>query len=153
MKPLVSLLDVNVLIALSWRKHVFHAPVSAWMRENRSHGWATCPMTQAGFVRVSAQIPTTVAMNVRHAVRLLQENCGAADHVFWAQGYSVTDMTPEIRDRLVGPQQVTDALLLDLAIRNGGRLVTLDSRVSHLLPAGSSHRAAIEVIPLEQTVE
>jgi predicted nucleic acid-binding protein len=58
-------------------------------------------------------------------------------------------MMAELRPRIMGPRQLTDALLLDLAIRNDGVLATLDRRISHLLPPGSSNRKHLEVIPVD----
>lgn len=76
------------------------------------------------------------------ALKLIRTTSG---HTFWPQDYSVTELLPEIRERLVGHQQLTDALLLDLAIRKGGRLVTFDQRIASLLSADSPHRSALEV--------
>lgn len=142
-----SLFDVNVLIAMSWPDHPFHRITSAWIQVNRSRGWATCPITEAGFVRVSSQTAADRARSLGDAFALLQKSCSAPDHVFWPNANSVTQLLPEIRARLIGHKQVTDAILLDLAIRNGGRFVTLDQRVRQLLPAGSEHQSAIVVIP------
>ena len=47
-----SLLDVNVLIALLDAEHVHHDAAREWMRENIRHGWATCPITQNGCLRI-----------------------------------------------------------------------------------------------------
>ncbi len=66
--------------------------------------------------------------------------------IFWPHEHPLTDLLPEIRNRLIGHQQLTDAILLDLAIRQGGRLVTLDRRVTRLLPPDSPHLSSIEVI-------
>ncbi|MEP7353083.1 MAG: hypothetical protein ABI824_07610, partial [Acidobacteriota bacterium] len=73
--------------------------------------------------------------------------CAADDHQFWPLDNSLNDLQPEIRQRLMGHSQLNDAILLDLAIRQGGRLVTFDQGVRRLLPADSPHQAAIEVIP------
>jgi len=70
------------------------------------------------------------------------------DHEFWPLEYGVTQILPEIRERLMGHNQVPDALLLDLAIRKRGRLATFDRRVESLLPGDSVHRDAIEILPL-----
>jgi len=51
----VSLLDVNVLLALAWPTHVHHAAAHRWFAENHAMGWATCPLTQLGFVRLGIQ--------------------------------------------------------------------------------------------------
>jgi toxin-antitoxin system PIN domain toxin len=145
--PGISLYDVNVLVAMCWPAHEFHQIVSGRLVATRARGWATCPMTEAGFVRVSAQPSTKLAGSLEHAFRVLDKNRGEADHVFWPQEVSVADLLPEIRRRLLGHKQITDAILLDLAIRKGGRLVTLDQRVRNLLAADSPHQGAIEVIP------
>jgi uncharacterized protein len=44
----VSLLDVNVLIALIDPAHEFHGSAHAWFKRNRQNGWATCPITENG---------------------------------------------------------------------------------------------------------
>jgi predicted nucleic acid-binding protein len=71
-----SLLDVNVLIALLDAEHVHHDAARDWMRENIRHGWATCPITQNGCLRIMAQpgyphhIPSSlVAERLREAAR------------------------------------------------------------------------------------
>lgn len=84
---------------------------------------------------------------MEQALLVLKANLAESDHVFWPNDASVAELLPEIRQRLVGPKQITDAILLDLAIRKKGRLVTLDQRVRNLLPADSEHQSAIEVIP------
>ena len=56
---MIALFDVNVLVALFDAAHVHHAPAQAWLKRHRSRGWATCPITQNGCVRVpnAAAIP------------------------------------------------------------------------------------------------
>lgn len=76
----------------------------------------------------------------------LADNVSVADHEFWALDYDINEMLPEIRSRLVGHRQLTDALLLDLAIRRGGKLVTFDRRTSTLLACESEYRGNLHVI-------
>ena len=47
-----ALLDVNVLIALFDQEHVHHELSHDWFSDNRRDGWATCPVTENGFLRV-----------------------------------------------------------------------------------------------------
>ena len=143
----VALLDVNVLVALAWPEHIHHIAASQWFKDNHTTKWVTCPLTEAGFVRLSAN-PAVVSslVSTRDAINALKRICTAPGHIFWPQGYSITELAPEIRERLVGHQQLTDALLLDLAIRNEGRLVTLDRRIANLLPADSPHHSALEIL-------
>jgi len=62
MRPL---LDVSVLIALLDRDHAMHAPATRWLTDDAGAGWASCPITQSGCVRVMAH-PSSVP---RAAVR------------------------------------------------------------------------------------
>jgi len=142
-----ALLDINVLLAMLWPRHIFFQNASRWFAAHRGAGWATCPMSQAGLVRLYTQ-PAVMGVEIspQESMEVLQQTCAEPDHVFWAQNSSITELRPEIRQRLVGHKQLTDALLLDLAIRNGGRLVTFDKRMHSLLPANSPHQAAIETI-------
>ncbi|MEK7408999.1 MAG: TA system VapC family ribonuclease toxin [Acidobacteriota bacterium] len=146
----VALLDVNVLLALAWPQHAHHGAAHEWFAGQRPEGWATCALTQAGFVRLSSQ-PGAVKtpVTVSEAIRNLDANVSVPEHEFWPLDYGIAAMLPEIRDRLMGPRQITDALLLDLAIRRGGKLATLDRRVENLLAADSAHRGALEVLLLE----
>ena len=52
MKPF--LLDVNVLLALAWPSHVHHRDAQAWFAARQPAGFRVCPITQAGFVRISS---------------------------------------------------------------------------------------------------
>jgi len=145
-----ALLDINVLVALAWPNHVHHQPAHKWFAASRSRGWATCLFTQAAFVRLSAQPAVAGAtIPVREAIRLLEANLSAADHEFWPMPHGIPQLMPEIRERLVGHHQLSDALLLDLAIRNGGTLATFDRRLESLLAPASIHQAALEILPVE----
>lgn len=147
---MISLLDVNVLVAMLWPRHVFFKQASRWFRDNRGAGWATCPMSEAGLVRLYTQ-PAVMGVEIspQEALEVLGKTCAEPDHVFWPQEQSVTRLAPEIRQRLVGHKQLTDAIFLDLAIRNSGRLATFDQRIKGLLPPDSRHQTAIETIPSE----
>jgi hypothetical protein len=124
------LLDVNALVALAWDSHVHHVPIRRWFRRHARDGWATCPVTEAGFVRVSSNpqvlpspITVTAARDVLRALR------GAGAHRFLFNDVSLTgDEVPP----LVGHRQVTDALLVAVARRNGTRLVTFDAAIAKI---------------------
>ena len=138
---------MNVLVALAWPCHVHHREAHAWFAANRSAGWATCPLTECGFVRVSSNpkiIPE--AVTPLEALALLKEMVSVEHHVFWQDDIPL-HREPVPTELLVGHRQVTDAYLLGLSIRHKGKLVTLDRSVAALLPQGSAHRGRIEVIP------
>jgi len=124
-----ALLDVNVLIALLDAAHVQHAAAVKWLSQNIKHGWASCPITQNGCVRILAQSAYPNCVPAVEAAARLREAVRTVHHAFWADGVSLLDDALFNWSRLLGPRQVTDAYLLALAVRNKGRFVTFDSAV------------------------
>jgi toxin-antitoxin system PIN domain toxin len=126
----VALLDVNALVALAWDSHVHHEPMRKWFVANSANGWATCPITESGFVRVSTNpkvLPSPIG--VAGARRVLAALRAAAGHSFLPDDVSpVDDDFPAI----AGHRQVTDAHLLTLARRRDVRLVTFDAAIAAL---------------------
>ena len=136
---MISLLDVNVLVALAWPNHVQHEAALRWFRENRSAGWATCPVTQSGFVRASSNRHViSEAKSPGEALLLLQRIVARPDHRFWTDDIAIASADEVEPGRLLGYRQVTDAHLLALAIRRGGRLATFDSGIREVVPEGHS---------------
>ena len=141
------LLDTNLLIALLWPSHEKHALAVKWFTRHRTKGWATCPLTQAGFVRiVSNPAFSRDAVQPREAIHILSANTAANDHSFWPDEISLGDAIAFAGLRLLGHQQVTDAYLLGLAIRRGGVLATLDQRITTLTEPRSEDRRALEIV-------
>lgn len=136
------LLDVNVLVALAWPSHLHHRIVVDWFTAE-AEDWATCPITQSGFVRVSSN-PAIVdpAVTPAAAVALLRRLTTMKRHQFWADDLDFTAHELPF-EFVMGHRQVTDAYLLGLAIARDGRLVTLDRAVFDLLPIRSPHRHRI----------
>lgn len=120
-----ALLDVNALVALAWDSHVHHARVRGWFAANSATGWATCPITESGFVRVSANpkiLPSAIGVDAARGV--LSALRAANGHRFLADDVSLTDSDVPA---MSGHRQVADAHLLTLARRRGLRLVTFDA--------------------------
>lgn len=124
-----ALLDINVLIALLDSDHADHRRAHDWLEGGIAHGWASCPITQNGFVRILSQprYPSPVAVGV--AIELLQRACASDLHEFWPDEVSLLNSGVVDPVRLHGPRQVTDAYLLALAVARGGRFVTFDQTV------------------------
>jgi uncharacterized protein len=123
----VALLDVNALVALAWDSHVHHATMRTWFTANRSSGWATCPITESGFVRISANPKVLSSPIGVEAARAVLSALRAVDgHRFLVDDVSIADADVP---RMSGYRQVTDAHLLSLARRQGVRLVTFDAGV------------------------
>jgi toxin-antitoxin system PIN domain toxin len=141
------LLDTNLLIALLWPSHERHDMAVKWFSRQRSKGWATCPLTEAGFVRiVSNPAFSRDAVQPREAIAVLEANTGAGDHAYWADELPVAGAVAFAGMRLMGHQQVTDAYLLGLALHRGGKLATLDHSLVALTEAGSAERKAVELV-------
>ena len=144
---MIALLDVNVLIALAWPNHVHHAAARAWFEARREDGWATCPLTEAGFVRVSCN-PSVVRHTVTplEAIAVLQRLSRLGSHTFWPQDQSIIHLPESIGIRLQGYRQVTDAVLLAAAMQRNGLLATLDGGMERLV--SESQRSFLCVIPV-----
>jgi len=127
------LLDVNVLIALAWPRHVHHRPASQWFATVHAHGWATTPVTEAGFIRVSSNphvFPDGATPG--QAAGLLAQFHDIPGHEFWPDITRLTDFVAAFSEYVHGFTSVTDAHLAFLTRINGGTLATLDSRAAKL---------------------
>jgi toxin-antitoxin system PIN domain toxin len=142
-----SLLDVNVLVALMWPTHEFHARAQEWFARRASHGWATCPFTEAAFVRiVSNPAFSPDALTPQEALALLRANLRPPYHRFWSEDISFSEAVDPFQNKFFGYQQVSDVYLLGLALHKKGKLATLDRGILGLLPPGSPERVRVEVI-------
>lgn len=138
------LLDINVLLALLDADHVDHVRARAWLDGIVDSGWASCPITQNGFVRIISQprYPSPVAPT--EAADLLEQATATPWHEFWPCDVSLLDPTVVDRTRVHGPRQVTDTYLLALATARGGRFATFDrSVVLSAVPAATAENLII----------
>jgi hypothetical protein len=143
----VHLLDINLLVALFWTNHEQHRAAADWFRGQRRDAWATCPMTQAGFVRISSN-PRAFpeAPPPEKALEVLEANLRHPRHTFWQDSIPLARAVAPLAGRLKGHQQVVDAYLLGLAIRKGGILATFDAGIAALAEPGSSRSKSIEIL-------
>jgi len=113
------------------------------MQENRRLGWATCAITQIGFIRISCQtsIFGDLAKTPDQARLFLSHYTSVKDHIFFSE------FPPPTRcaefSKIMGPNKVTDAYLVSVAHFNHARFVTFDKRLDAL----SSDKRRVEVIP------
>lgn len=144
---MISLLDINVLVALAWPNHEHHALATSWFYQNEWAGWATCPLSESGFIRVSSnQRAIPGAKSPLEAAELLLQITSRPNHVFLSDDISLaTSKVVDLR-KLTGYRQVTDAHLLGIALRHGARLATLDGGILGLVPSGYSASDAICLI-------
>ncbi len=141
----IHLLDVNVLIALMDPAHEFHPAATAWFRSNRAEGWATCPTTESGFIRLLSN-PKYPNVNLSPAqaadllVRLVEAN--RQTHSWWPETASLRDESVFDLAAITGHKQITDTWLLSIAAINQGKLATCDRRMG---PAGVRGAVATQI--------
>ena len=139
-----ALLDVNILIALLDADHVDHERAHEWLAANIAGGWASCAITENGFVRVVSQPRYPSPVSPMQAVALLADAQRTGDHEFWPCDVSLLDPATIDTSRLHGPRQVTDAYLLALAVAHKGRLATFDrSLVLAAVPSATAEHLAV----------
>ncbi len=139
------LLDVNVLIALVRETHTGHAKVKPWFDGTGRKHWATCPVTESGFVRVASNRQLSIEpVDVSEALEMLTLMVRTSGHQFWPADITFPEAVQLFQERLIGHRQVTDAYLLGLAIKNKGQLVTLDRGIEAL--AGSELAQYVTVL-------
>ena len=135
----IALLDVCVLVPLFDPLHIHHEEAHRWFAHNRKHGWATCPITQNGCIRVLSNPAYPVVNQTATGIAgLLREACSAADHHFWPDSVSLLDDSLFRTSGIAGHQKITDVYLLGLAVRNHGRLATFDRSIPWKAVQGAS---------------
>jgi toxin-antitoxin system PIN domain toxin len=128
----ILLLDVNVLLAIAWPNHQFHA--AAIEALSSRNPWATCALTQLAFIRLSSN-PALIerARTPREAAGLLARLVSDSCHVYLDHlPPPASEDSLEIFTRILGHQQVTDVYLLKLAEANHAALITFDRRLKSL---------------------
>jgi toxin-antitoxin system PIN domain toxin len=127
---MAALLDVNVLIALLDADHLSHDAAMSWFTDHARHGWASCPITQNGCVRVMSHPSYPNAPSVGEIVQRLRRATRDRVHTFWSDDVSLLDEAAVHATRIHGPRWLTDVYLLALAVRHDGVLVTFDRSIA-----------------------
>jgi len=140
--PARYLLDVNVLIALAWPSHLHYGEALTWFRAHRQEGFATCPLTQLGFIRISSNPKfTKQAVPPMAAIALLNRITALPEHEFWPAPLSCQEAFDGVQ-LIAGHQQLTHLYLLGLAREHKGILATFDASV----PSRGVFREYVEII-------
>ncbi len=133
-----ALLDINVLIALHDRDHIHHLRAASWFETNITNGWASCPLTQNGCLRIMSQPAYTHAQPLHQLMVMLQRSTSTPHHEFWPDSLSLLSQAHFNSMQMHSHSQLTDLYLLALAVQHGGRLVSFDQRI----PLGSVNGAS-----------
>lgn len=140
-----ALLDINILTALLWPTHEHHDVAHRWFGGRAGAPWATCSLTQLGFVRIVANPAfSRDALSLMEALALLGENLARPAHEFW-DSLQVPPAVKDTEARLQGHKPLSDAYLLALARRRKGVLATFDRGLRAL--AGDAFSSALEIVP------
>ena len=139
----IYLLDINLLLALTDPMHVHHEPAHKWFSGKGQKAWATCPLTENGFIRVASHpnYPNRPG-DVPAVFSILRQLCEATGHYFWPEDVSILEILKP--DAIITHGQITDVYLLGLAAHNRGKLATLDRRIQ--VEAIQGGRKALELI-------
>jgi toxin-antitoxin system PIN domain toxin len=126
-----ALLDVNVIIALFDPDHAFHDRAHRWWAANAKHGWASCPITENGAVRIMSQAGYNRSMQFTPVdlISRLRKFASQTNHEFWPDDLSIREENIFVAERIHGSRQITDFYLLALAAKHGGRLATFDTGI------------------------
>jgi uncharacterized protein len=120
------LLDVNVLLALTWPNHEFHEAAHRWWALSR-RTWATCAITELAFIRLSSNPQfTRDAVTPYEAAALLERLVTLEQHEYWSE---LPRLSPEDCRRMTGHKQITDFYLTKLAVLHKAKVATFDSRI------------------------
>ena len=145
----VALLDVNLLVSLFDPDHIHHEVAHDWFADNRAGGWATCPVTENGFLRVLTNPAYGSGVNrLLDLLDRLRQFCSSGDHVFWTESISIREAGVFEGAMIRGHRQLTDVYLLGLAVRMGGRLATFDRTIPLGAVAGATPASVAVVSPL-----
>ncbi len=125
-----ALYDVNMLIALFDPLHARHVTAHAWHGANGQHGWASCPLTQNGLMRIMSQPRYASPQPLASMIHVVRQFSGDAAHSFWPDDLSLAASGILAPEFVLTSGMLTDLYLLALAIKHQGRLVTLDSKIA-----------------------
>lgn len=140
-----ALLDVNVLIALLDRSHVHHDAAMRWLGGRVGDGWASCPVTQNGCIRIMSHPSYPNPRSPAQIAGRLREAGLTPLHAFWPDDVTLLDEGRFDWGQLLNSRQLTDAYLLALAVRHQGALATFDHAMSLRGVRGASPEHLIRI--------
>ncbi len=114
-----------------------------WFLAHHREGWATCPLTENGMVRVLSQPAYPSGQRApAEVIQLLSalKSAFEASYQFWPDDLSLTGEESFQRELIAGPRQVTDVYLLGLAHRRAGTVVSFDRSLAWQGVRGGSKR-------------
>jgi hypothetical protein len=105
--------------------------------------WGLCAFSEAGFLRVSTN-PIAGAHAVHESASVLAVLTSHPGFRYWPISAGWATLAEPFHERVFGHQQITDAYLLGLAIKEDGILVTMDKAIQHM--AGTQYSSNVLVL-------
>jgi uncharacterized protein len=135
----MTLLDVNVLLALADSLHPHHQRAKIFFVNRQPDAWATCPLVENGFLRILSGSSYANRVDSTKTARIVLDQMirSTPGHQFWPDDLSLRDSInfPD----LPHAKHLTDCYLLALAVKRGGKFVTFDRRIDPSWVVGGSH--------------
>lgn len=153
---MIALIDVSILVALFDPDHANHQIAQDWYAAQQADGWATCPLTENGLIRVTTSPsyfdPPHRPVDVIQQLRAFRQHPG---HHFWPDSLTMTDEHSFVGSMVRGHKQVTDIYLLGLATKMGAMFATLDTSIPLAAVRGATavNLLVISAAPAEPTSE
>ena len=135
----MTLLDVNVLLALADPLHTHHELAKQFFVNRHPAAWATCPLVENGFLRVLSGHTYANRVDSPQTARIILDQmiASSSGHQFWPDDLSLCDAS-QFPD-LPNSKHLTDCYLLALAVKRGGKFVTFDRRIDPAWVPGGAH--------------
>ena len=143
---MTSLLDVNVLLSLLDANHEHHAASMGWWRQNNDP-WASCPITQNGYLRIVTGAGYPNRLSISQAIRTLSQAVSTPDHEFLSDDISLLDTRLVAHGHIQGSNQFTDIYLFALSVSHGARFVTLDGGVPRVAVPQATNASLLVIRP------
>lgn len=134
-----------MLLALFDENHVSYERARLWWKSNQQGGWASCPLTENGFVRIISQPTYPSRLVTSEALDLLRRQQALGNHTFWQDDISMLDVERFDHAQIIAPKQLTDIYLLALAVRHDGCFVTFDRAISLAAVKGAEARHLVVI--------
>lgn len=146
----MTLLDVNVLIALCDVDHEHHADAIGWFETNAHLGWSSCPLTQNAVMRIMSNKKYPNPRPLQAIIDQLSHLCASQHHAFWADDLSIMDSDKFHHMHLLSHLQITDIYLLGLAIHNRAAFLTIDAKIPLNAVVGAKKNHLINLLKPNQ---
>jgi toxin-antitoxin system PIN domain toxin len=120
-----------VLIALIDKNHVLYTKATEWFDTSGHRDWGVCAFAEAGLLRLLTN-PKVGSLSIEVASDVLATLIDHPGYRFWPMEEDWATLAAPFIERVFGHQQITDAYLLGLAVKEDGILVTMDKAIKYL---------------------